>query len=303
MTNDIQILDRNQFLIVLQRTSKEQFIVFTSIECTSHYIEIHLLRQRCRLIVDRQLIFVNTAPHTRLRTDMHQFGRQTIRHIHHGGRFDARLLERCNHIASRLGFELTLQQIFPSFKCQLCILISTRHYALALQQLQSHIRRTEVSTHTNKVILFRTITINDVLCICLTQTSDRDSQSRHGRTSISSHNIHTIALASKTNAAVERLYIFHRKTLTYTKANRYLCRCTIHGIYIREIDYRRFVPKMLQGHILEVEVYTFEQHISSHKYSFRTKIHHGAIISHSFLCRFMHCFNVFRQVFYQPKLS
>ena len=64
MADDIQVLYRDQFLIVVQRAGEEQFIVLTAIECTGDDIQVHLLRQSRSLEVYRQFVFVDAASPT-----------------------------------------------------------------------------------------------------------------------------------------------------------------------------------------------------------------------------------------------
>ena len=309
MADDIEVLNGDEFLVVIERTGEEQFIVLTAIQRTGDDIQVHLLRQGCRLKVDRQFVFVDAAAHAALRTDMHQLGRQSVTHVHHRGRLHTRLAQRLQDIASRFGFQLPLQQVFLTREIRL---FGIRH-SLALQQLQTHISRSEVAGYTDEIIQFGTVAIDDIFLFGHPQTGDTDGQAGHRRTGVATYDIHTITLARQAHARVQSLYVLYRETLTNTQTHCNLSRCTVHRIDIREINHRSLVPQVFQRHIFQIEMNTLQQHIRCHQgqrlfsLSFRKGLGVGldyrAIITYSFDRGRLHGFNVFGQFFDESELT
>lgn len=59
--------------MISNRHRKQQFIIFTTIQSTGRHIHIQLFRHHSRLVIQRNLLFINPTSHSTLRTDMQQF--------------------------------------------------------------------------------------------------------------------------------------------------------------------------------------------------------------------------------------
>ena len=62
--------DSSDNVVLFERYGKKQFIILASIQCSSHQIHIKFLRHSCRLVIDRYPVFIYTAAHMTLRTDV-----------------------------------------------------------------------------------------------------------------------------------------------------------------------------------------------------------------------------------------
>ena len=60
---------------------------------------------------------------------------------------------------------------------------------------------------------------------------------------------------------------------------------------------------MLEGHILEVEMDTFEQHIGRHEHFLRSEIHDRTVIADTFLGTRLHRFDTFGEMLDQAELA
>ena len=308
MTDDIEVFHGDEFLVIVQRASEQQLIILTAVQRTSHDIQIHLLSQGCRLEIYRQLILVDAASYARLRADMHQFRRQSVRYVHHRRRLHAGFLQGLQDISSGLRFELAFQQVLAALEGARNTLIIrniliTQGYSLTLQQLQSHICRSQVSAYANQVIQFGAVAIDDILCCCRSQTGDGDTQARHGCTRISAYQIHAVAFTRQANTAIQLLDIFDRETLANPQAYRDLRRCAVHRVYIREIDYRRLISQVFQRYVFQIKMDSFQQHVRGHQDLLTTEIHHRAIITDTFLRGRLHGFQVLGEMLNQTELT
>ena len=100
------------FLVIADGNGKQQLVVLASVQGTGGNIHVQLLSHHCRLVIDGDVFLENTATHTRLLTDVKQFGRETIADVHHRCRTDTRLTQFFDDISTGLSLELPLQQIF-----------------------------------------------------------------------------------------------------------------------------------------------------------------------------------------------
>ena len=92
------------------------------------------------------MFFVNAATYLALRADVHQFGREAIGDVHHGCGLYAYLVQPLDDVFAGFGLELALQQVFLAGEVGLYVLVGTFQYGLlALQQLETHIGRTQIS--------------------------------------------------------------------------------------------------------------------------------------------------------------
>ena len=59
--------------VVADRHGEQQFVVFAAIEGTSRDVHVHFLGHDSRLVVDGNILLIDTAANMLLFADMHQF--------------------------------------------------------------------------------------------------------------------------------------------------------------------------------------------------------------------------------------
>ena len=176
MPDEFDTVDLLYLLVVADGDGEQQFVILAAIEGTGGDIHIHLLCHHGRLVVDWDVFLVDVASHARLLADMQEFGGETVADIHHRGGTDARLTEFLDDVATSLGLQLALQQVFLAAKiwlemCQFFegtfvstlfrifhLLVVDRLFAL--QQLESHVGSTEIAGNADKVGVFGTVAID-----------------------------------------------------------------------------------------------------------------------------------------------
>ena len=164
----------------------------------------------------------------------------------------------------------------------LCLLhLLVIHGFLTLQELKSHICRTEVARHTHEVGVLGTIAIYDVVLVSLTNTCDADGKPCIRRCGVTSHDIHVPFVAGNSQSTIERLDVFHRKPLAYGKRHRHLPRCSIHGEDVADVHHRRLISEMLHVDICKVEVHSLHKHVGSHQHLLVLIFEHSTVVAHS----------------------
>ncbi len=99
---------------------------------------------------------------------------------------------------------------------------------------------------------------------------------------ITSDYINAIMPAGNTDAGIELLDVLYGKTLRNSERHRYLPRPAIHGIYIREVDYRRLIAQVLQRHVCQVKVHILKQQIGGDEnIGVGRIVEHGSIVAYS----------------------
>lgn len=98
--------------MVADRNGKEKLIVFATIHGTGSEIHVEFLCLNCCLVVDRDILLIDTTAAVALFADVHQLAAQAVADIHHSGRADACLTELGYDVAASFWLELTLQQVF-----------------------------------------------------------------------------------------------------------------------------------------------------------------------------------------------
>ena len=313
MPDDIEVVDRDELLVVVDGAGEEQFVVFSAVECTSDDIEIHLLRQGGCFVVDRQLVLIDATAHSGLGADMQQLRREPVGNVHHCGRLDARFAQGFEDVAPCFGFELAFKEVLFAGESPLrlprgggeisAIVGRTMHHEFALQELQTHIRRAEVAGDADQVVQFGTVAIDDVFGCRHAEASDGDRQSGHGGAGVSADKIDVIPFAGKADAGIERLDVFYRETLGDTERDGDLGRCAVHGVDVREIDHRRLVSKVLEGHVFQVKMNAFEQHVGRHEDALGAEVHDRAVVAHAFFGGRLDVFEILCQMFDESKLT
>ena len=214
---------------------------------------------------------------------MHEFAAESIGNIHHGSRFDACLVEFLDNIAACLWFELAFEQVFASLESRGSILVGLHDKSFALKELQTHVCCAKVARYTNEVIDLCSVAIDNVGVVCSTQASDGNGESRHRGRGVATHKIHVVLLTSKANTCIKFFEIFDRETFANTQRNSDLCGSSVHGVDVREVYNRRFVTKVLERYVFEVEMNTFKEQIGGDEGAFIFVIEHGSIISNPLL--------------------
>ena len=112
VSDEANIVDGLDFLMVTNRNGEQQFIVFAAVECAGGHVHVEFFCHYRSLIVDGDLLLEDTASHMALLADVHQFTRQSIADIHHSCGAYAGSTELLDNIAACLGAQLALEQIF-----------------------------------------------------------------------------------------------------------------------------------------------------------------------------------------------
>ena len=191
MADDIDIIQRNEFLVVVDIAGEEEFIILAAIECTSDDVQIHLFRESNRLVVDRQFVLVDIAAYFGLCADMEEFGGESVGDIHHSRRMDACFAERTDYIHASFWFELSFEQVFASLERlmdtivmlvrlgEVVVLRRAEDLQFALKELQSEIRRAEIACDANEVADLGAVAIDDIFLVRDPKAGDSDGQSVH----------------------------------------------------------------------------------------------------------------------------
>ena len=94
-----------------QWNGEQKFVIFATIQCCRDKVHVKFFRHESRLIVDRYAFFIDTTPYPALFADVQQFRRQSVAYVHHGCWLNPCLSKSLHNIASRLWFELALDDI------------------------------------------------------------------------------------------------------------------------------------------------------------------------------------------------
>ena len=78
--------------------------------------------------------------------------------------------------------------------------------------------------------------------------------------------VSAVQMCIRDSAGIAFLHVFYTETLGYAQGNGNLLRCAVHGIDIREIDYGRCIPQMLERYIHKVEMDAFHQQVGSNEH-------------------------------------
>ena len=193
MSDEMHSLDVFHSLMIADGHSEEQFIVLTAVEGASGDIEVEFLCHHRSLIVDGDILLEDAASHMTLMADMEEFATESVADIHHSGGFHSRNFEFLDDVSSCLCLQLSLEQVFLTYKVGLemaqfleCTFVTLLHCLfhllivhrlLAFEELESHICRTEVARHAHEVGFLSPVAIYDVVLVGLTDTGDTDGES------------------------------------------------------------------------------------------------------------------------------
>lgn len=70
--DDIDIIEWHEFLVVMDIAGEEQLIILSSVECAGDDVQVHLLGECSRLVVNGQFVLVDITAYLRLRADVEE---------------------------------------------------------------------------------------------------------------------------------------------------------------------------------------------------------------------------------------
>ena len=123
-------------------------------------------------------------------------------------------------------------------------------------------------------------------------------------TGVTANYVHPIDFACQTNAGIQFLHVFHGEPFRHPEAYRNLPWNAVHGVYVGEVHYCSFIPKMLQWNIGEVEMHVFEEHIrGDENVCLRGIFKNGSIVSHTQRCRMVFRHKASGEPVYETELT
>jgi len=315
VADDIDVVEGDELLVVVDVAGEEEFVILAAVESASDDIEVHLVGKCYRLVIDGEFVLVDVAADLGLRAYMEEFGRESVGDIHHGRGFDARLAQLLDDIDACLGFELALKEVFTTLEllvdgivvlvgfAEIVVAGGTEDLQLALQELESEIRRAEVACDADEVVGFGTVAVDDILFVGYAEAGDGNGQTVHRGAGVTADEVDMIMFAREARAYVELLQILNRETRGYTQTDGDLRGGSVHGADIRNVDRHGFVTQMAQGHVLKVEMDTLDQEVGGDEGTFATMVEHRRVVAYGIDSGWLAGFQVAREVTDKTELT
>ena len=174
---------------------------------------------------------------------------------------------------------------------------------LTLQELQAHIRGTQVATDADKVCLIGVIAIDDVFLLSLADARDAYGQSCQRRACVAAHDVNVPLVASLSEPSIEIVEVLDLETLAQGNAHKQLAWRAVHGKHVAQVDHRALVAQLSHAVVGEVEVHALHQHVGGDEHLLVGIIQHRAIITHAFQRRGVLGLQVFSEPVDETELS
>ena len=243
---------------------EEEFVVFAAIEGCGDKVHAYLFGHDRSLVVDGYAVFIHAAAAVGCFTEMKQFRRKTVADIDHGSGADPFAGEDLHNISSGFGLELPFDKIFLAFKSRHEVLLSGRCHLFAFEELEAHIGSTEVARYAYEVGVFGTVAScgfasgHVPMAVTAITRPERDEVvSPPTRSTCRSRRPKRMPAYSSSICSTVNWLDTARPTV--------ICRDTVHGAYIGEVDNHRFVAEMAERYISQVKMYTFDKEIGGNE--------------------------------------
>ena len=94
-----------------------------------------------------------------------------------------------------------------------------------------------------------------------------------------------MGITGQTKASIEFIELFDAETFAEGNTHRNLLGHAAHGVNIAEVHHGRLVAQVLEGHVGEVEMNAFHQHVGGDENVFVAAIvQHGAVVTNAMSC-------------------
>ena len=234
---------------------------------------------------------------------MHDFARQPVADVNHGGWLQAKLCDFAHHIHAGFRLQLTLQEVGKIFEFRLGGWRCLKHAFLAFQDLESHVGRTQIPADHQEVVVTRTIASHQGIRLGEAHGRHRQRQPRGRRRRVASHQVHLVDLARQTNAFIQLVDGLHRKPVAQPQAHDHLRGHRIHGADVAQVDHHRLVSEVLKRDIAEVKVHALAKHVGGHHKALAHGVNDRCIVPDPAKGRRLLVTQFTRHALNQPKLT
>ena len=256
------------------------------------------------MLRDRNTLQIDTHTATRRLADLHHVRRQTVREVDHRRGDNLRLGQRIDDIDSRLGFQLTLQQILIPLEFGLRIGHTRQRTFLAFEQVQAHICRTQVARNAHQIIEFRTTTISHLRRLGRTHCRNANGKARQRGGRIATNKIDIIVGTRAIDALVELIESLDRHLARHGDRDHHLLGAGIHRQNIAHTHHHSFIAEVFERKVGQIEVDSLHQHIGRGQlHATAADIRHRSVVTHATKRRGTATFEIRGQVIDQSEFA
>ena len=212
---------------------------------------------------------------------MHDFAGQTVADVDHRRGFQAQIADLADDVHTRFWLELTLEQVREVFQFRLGRGCRLEHGLFPLQDLQTHVRCTQVSADHQQVAVACAVASHHSVRFHQAHGRHGQGQARRGGRGVAPNQIHLVDLASQANAGVQLLHRFHRKPVAQAQADHDLGGHRVHRTDVGQVHHHRLVAQVLQRRVAQVEVNAFAQHVGADHHALAHGVNHRAVVPHA----------------------
>ena len=249
MSDHFHVVERFDERVCREGHGEEQLVVLAAVESAGAYVEIQLFGGHSSLVVDGQAVFVDAAAHVGAATEVEEFAAQAVAHVDHGGGADAGGAKGFDDVASRLGLEVTLQEVLASAEVGGEVEGGAGGFALggtelrevdaffAFEEAESEIGGAEIAAHTDEIGVGGAVAAANVGGAGGAEGGEAQGEAGERGTGVASGEIDVVALAGHADAGIEFVDVFDCEALGERHCREELAGSGVHGVEIGEVDH------------------------------------------------------------------
>ena len=285
MANDIHQAEAHDALLLVERHGEEQLVVLAAVERCDYGVDVHLLCKLGCLACNGNTLKVYARATLRRAANLTKVACKTIREVNHRCWLNALLLKCVDDVDAGAGLEVTLQEVFVARELRLGVCDILQYALLALQEVETHVCRTEVGGDADKVVLLGTRTICYLALLCATRSRDCYYKAIHRGGGVATHDVHAKLLCCMLHALVEFVECLNRNLCRYAERYDHLLGLRVHREDVVHATHYSFVAEVLKREVAQVEVYALGHHICCEEHNLVAEVYYCGIVTRCHECR------------------
>lgn len=259
VTDDGNVFDGFDFLVIFLFHSEEEFVILTAVECDGGGHDLQFAEGLEGEGIDGGFVFVDGAAEAVEVADVEKGGGKSVADDGHGGGEDVVFAEGFDDVEARFRLQLAFQQVFVALEVGLVIACGFEDVLLALEEEEASVGGAEVARHADEFVFAGAGAAGEAVGFDGAEGGEADGESGGGGGEVEGGDVEVVVVAAGAQAGEEFFDGFDGEAVGDGDVDRELRRCGVHGEEVGDGDAGTLVPEVLEREVGEVEVDVFEE--------------------------------------------